>query len=65
MEPREYTVIIEQDEAGFYVGEVPELRSYYTQTRSVDELLERIKEVIHLCEEQQAEQTALRFVGVQ
>ncbi len=62
----EYTVIIEQDEEGYYVAEVPELPSCYTQARSLDELMERVREVIALCAEQRnPSEPSLRFVGVQ
>ena len=46
---REFTVIIEQDEQRYFVGEVPELQGCHTQAKSLDELMERIKEVILLC----------------
>ncbi len=46
---REYTVIIEQDEAGWYVAEVPELYGCHTQAKSLDELMERVKEAIEVC----------------
>jgi predicted RNase H-like HicB family nuclease len=32
--PREYFVIIERDEDGMYVGEVPQLRACYSQGRT-------------------------------
>lgn len=52
---REFTVLVEQDEEGYYVGEVVELKGCYTQARSLDELMNRIREVIllHLEESQQ------------
>lgn len=34
---REFTVVIEQDEEGYYIAEVPELKGYHTQARSLDE----------------------------
>jgi predicted RNase H-like HicB family nuclease len=46
---RTFNLIIEQDEAGYYVGSVPELKGCHTQAKSLDELHERIKEVIELC----------------
>ena len=45
---REFTVLVEQDEDGYYVAEVVELRGCYTQARSLDELMERIREAIVL-----------------
>jgi predicted RNase H-like HicB family nuclease len=49
---REYTVIIEQDEAGYYVAEVPELYGCHTQAKSLDELMERVREAIELYREE-------------
>jgi predicted RNase H-like HicB family nuclease len=46
---REFSVIIERDEAGYYVATVPELRGCHTQARSLDKLQQRIREAIALC----------------
>ncbi len=46
---REFTVVIEQDEEGYLVGTVPELKGCHTQARSLDELMARVKEAILLC----------------
>jgi predicted RNase H-like HicB family nuclease len=63
---REFTVLIEEDEEGWLVAEVPSLRSCYTQARTMDELMARVREAIELCLEQpDAAPAALRFVGVQ
>jgi len=64
---REFTVIIEQDEEGYFVATVPELRGCHTQARSLDELMERVKEAIELCLEVQDGEDIppVRFVGVQ
>ncbi|HHS49547.1 MAG TPA: type II toxin-antitoxin system HicB family antitoxin [candidate division Zixibacteria bacterium] len=59
-----FTAIIEKDEDGFFVGTVPVLKSCYTQAKTMDELIDRLKEVIHLCLEEQ-EFSELEFVGVQ
>ena len=45
----EFSVIVERDEDGYYVASVPELRGCHTQARSLDKLIERIKEAIELC----------------
>ena len=63
---KEFTVIIEQDEQGFFIAEVPELAGCHTQAKSLDQLLERTKETIQLCLEvygRKAPKTHL--VGVQ
>jgi len=50
---REFYVIIERDEDGYYVGEVPQLRACYSQGRTLDELMANIREVIELCLEEE------------
>jgi len=64
---REFYVVVERDEDGFFVGEVPQLRGCYTQGRTMDELLDNIKEVIQLCLEEDPEvaEELPEFVGVQ
>ncbi len=64
---KEFTVIIERDEEGFFVGTVPSLRGCHTQARSLDELMERIKEAIQLCLEVEGELALeqLQLIGVQ
>jgi predicted RNase H-like HicB family nuclease len=63
---REFYVLIEQDEDGLLIGEVPQLRGCYTQGRTLDELLMNIREVIQLCLEDQPEIEGLpEFLGVQ
>lgn len=64
--PREFDVVIERDAEGYYVASVPSLRGCHTQARSLDELVERIREAIALClEVQEEEEERLAFVGVQ
>jgi len=63
---REFYVLIEKDEDGFLVGEVPRLRGCYAQGRTMDELLQNIREVIELCLEEEPETGEWpEFVGVQ
>ncbi|EAM49319.1 type II toxin-antitoxin system HicB family antitoxin [Crocosphaera watsonii WH 8501] len=65
--PREFYVVIERDEDGYYVGEVPQLKGCYSQGDTIDELLTNIKEVIELCLEEQEEsnKNLSEFVGIQ
>ncbi len=35
---REFYMIVERDEDGFFVGEVPQLKACYSQGRTLDEL---------------------------
>ncbi|MBI5066329.1 type II toxin-antitoxin system HicB family antitoxin [Candidatus Woesearchaeota archaeon] len=60
-----FTVIIEKDEDGVYVGSVPSLKGCYTQGKTIDELLKNIKEAIELCLEVEKELPEEQFVGVQ
>ena len=63
---REFTVIIEQDEEGYYIAEVPELAGCHTQAKSLDLLMERIKEAIQLCLEVYGEdRPSINLIGVQ
>ena len=63
---KEYDVVIERDTDGFYVGSVPALPGCHTQARTMDQLLERIKEAVLLCLEVQGDPpSSLDFIGVQ
>jgi predicted RNase H-like HicB family nuclease len=66
-EVRAFTVIIEKDKEGYFVGEVVELPGCHTQAKSLDELMERIKEAIELYLDVQGEalEKELEFVGIQ
>lgn len=58
-----FTMLIEQDEDGYYVATVPTLKSCYTQAKTLEELYPRIREVVELCLEEE-EPEPLKFVGV-
>jgi predicted RNase H-like HicB family nuclease len=61
-----FNIIVERDEEGFYVATVPELRGCHTQARSPVTLMERIREAIDLCLEEQGHPVlSTEFVGVQ
>ena len=64
---KEFTIVIERDDEGYLVGSVPILKGCHTQARSMDELLERMKEAIQLCLEAQGEEVTepLELVGIQ
>lgn len=63
---KDFNVIIEKDEDGFYVATVPSLKGCHTQAKSLDELMERTKEAIELCLEEERDFTyPFDFVGVQ
>ena len=44
----DFNVVIERDEDGYYVASVPTLPGCHTQARSLDELMDRIREAIAL-----------------
>ena len=62
----DFDVVVERDTDGYYVASVPLLHGCHTQARSLDELMERVQEVIALClEEQGMPAESLEFIGVQ
>jgi len=61
-----FTVLIEQDEDGWYVATVPDIRGCYTQGKTVAQVLDRVKEAIEVCLEADKENVEpMKFVGVQ
>jgi len=46
---RQFDVVIEQDSEGYFVASVPTLPGCHTQAKSLDLLMERIREAIELC----------------
>ena len=63
---RQFDVVVEKDSDGFFVASVPALSGCHTQARSLDELMERIREAIELClEVHEGDIEQLDFVGVQ
>ena len=49
-----FKVVVEKDEDGYYVADVPELQGCHTQAKDKKELMKRVKEVIALCLEDNA-----------
>ncbi len=64
MKTLKLTVLIEQDEDGYFLATVPALRSCYTQAKTLPALRRRVVEVIKLClaQEKPAKQ---QFVAVE
>jgi predicted RNase H-like HicB family nuclease len=62
---REFNVIIERDEEGYYIASVPELPGCHTQAKSLDKLMKRIREAIELCLEVETYLPTNQFIGVQ
>jgi len=63
---QEFYVIIEKDEDGYYVADVPELPGCHTQAKSLDKLLQRVREAIELYLEAFPQHRRLgEFIGIQ
>lgn len=63
---RQFDVVIERDEDGYYVASVPQLPGCHSQAKSLDEVTERIREAIGLClEVEGAPEQSLEFIGIQ
>ena len=60
---KEFNVIIERDEDGYYVASVPELQGCHTQAKSLDKLMVRIREAIELCLEVERDLPSNQFIG--
>ena len=58
---RDFYVVIERDEDGIFVGEVPQLPGCYSQGQTIDELMANMREVVELCLEESSESD--RFVA--
>ncbi|MBC7826021.1 MAG: type II toxin-antitoxin system HicB family antitoxin [Candidatus Parcubacteria bacterium] len=61
MRNKEFYVVIERDEDGIYIGEVPQLKACYSQGETIDELMQNMREVIETC----LEESTTEFIGVQ
>ena len=63
---RKFTVVIERDEDGYYVGTVPSLPGCHTQAKTLDTLMKRVREAVELClESENGARRSLELVGVQ
>ncbi len=61
---REFNIIIEKDEDGYFLATVPALRGCHTQAKSLDELIKRVKEAIELCLDTERP-VSNEFIGIQ
>lgn len=60
---RDFSVVIEKDEDGYFVATVPALRGCHTQAKSMDTLMRRVREAIQLCLEVE-DPAPTEFVGI-
>lgn len=62
---KNFTVVIEKDEDNGYIAYVPAIKGCHTQADTLDELIERIKEAIITCYNNDENTSDTQFVGVQ
>jgi predicted RNase H-like HicB family nuclease len=61
-----FDVLISQDEDGIFVARASEIDGCYTQGKTLQEVIERIKEAIEVClEADQEDVKPMKFVGIQ
>lgn len=66
MEKHNFSVIIEQDEDGIFVAKVPDIPGCYTQGKTIQQVMERVREAIQVClESEKREIRPLKFIGLQ
>lgn len=67
MKTAQFTVYIEQDEDGMFIGSVPAVPSCYAEGKTQEEMLRNLSEVLRLClrNVDKAEVQKNRFVGIQ
>jgi predicted RNase H-like HicB family nuclease len=61
---KSFTVVIERDEDGYYVGSVPAIKGCHSQGKTMDELLFNIREAVELCLEVENDIPEEQFVGI-
>jgi predicted RNase H-like HicB family nuclease len=63
---RTFNVVIEQDENGMYIVKVIDMQGCYTQGKTIEEAIERVKEAIQVClESEQEDVPEMKFIGIQ
>ena len=61
-----FVVLIEQDKQGWFVAKVPSIQGCYTQGKTVEQAVERIKEAIQVCIEADGQEpNPMKFIGIQ
>ena len=67
MKVLDYPVMIEQDEDGIFVATAPDIPGCYTQGKTVEQVMQRIKEAIKCCLEAEEKEMLepMKFIGVQ
>ena len=65
MEKREFYVVITTGEDGYFIGEVPQIKSCFNQGETVAELMENMRDTIQYCLEEFGVQDQSEFIEVQ
>ena len=62
-----FTVYIERDEDGVFIGSIPTIPSCYAQGKTQEDMLKNIQEVLRLCLRNNKRDTLenTKFVGIQ
>ena len=67
MKNAQFTVYIEQDEDGMFIGSIPSIPSCHAQGKTQEEMLKNLAEVVKLClrnlDKKEIEHN--RFIGIQ
>ncbi|MCK5022037.1 MAG: type II toxin-antitoxin system HicB family antitoxin [Candidatus Pacebacteria bacterium] len=69
MKNKFFTVYIEQDEDGIYIGSIPAVNSCYAEGKTQEKMFENLQEVLKLClrnskiKKKDLEKT--KFIGIQ
>jgi predicted RNase H-like HicB family nuclease len=64
---KKFTIIIEKDENNWFIGKVPELPGCYSQGKTIQQLIKRMKEAIQAYTEafSAKEIPKIEFIGIQ
>ncbi len=65
MKTAQFTVYIEQDEDGMFIGSVPTVPSCHAEGRTQEEMLQNLSEVLKLCLRNIKSIQKNKFVGIQ
>lgn len=67
MKTSQFTVYIEQDEDGMFIGSIPSIPSCYAEGETQEKMLKNLSEVLKLClrNMDHKEIQGSRFVGIQ
>ncbi|MFA6304546.1 MAG: type II toxin-antitoxin system HicB family antitoxin [Patescibacteria group bacterium] len=62
-----FTVYIERDEDGVFIGSIPTIPSCYAQGKTQEDMLKNLREVLRLCLRNNKRDTLenTKFVGIQ